>query len=136
MTEFDQTIVNFQRWEVSLRAGKKALAEGDYDEAERQLTAAMTQAGKLQSGDPRIANISCALADLYYRQNQFEKAEEQYKQVMEIWEATLGSDYEGLIPVLENYSKILHNFGRREESIAAMNKVDKIRAKQQKSCEP
>ena len=130
MCEYEQTIVNFQRWEVCLRAGKNALEAGKYEEAEKQLKTALDQASKMKSGDPRVANISCALAELYYTQKQFEKAEQYYKQVIEIWESTLGPDYQGLIVVYESYSMILANLGRNEESRALMDKVDQIKANQ------
>ncbi len=129
---FDQTIVNLNRWEVVFRVGKRALADGDLEEAEEQLLAALQDASKMGAGDPRVANINNSLAELYLKLEKYEEAETNFKQVITVWESTLGPSYTGLIDVLDNYAVALDKLGRGAEADETRDRAQKIRDEQAK----
>jgi tetratricopeptide (TPR) repeat protein len=127
--EFDQTIVNVKRWEINLRNGRKALADGDLDEAEKLLELALKEASQFNTRDPRTANIMSILAEVYSKQERYDKAAENYKNVIEILEETLGSDYEGLLEVLNKYAEARQNLDRSSEADGINQQIEAIREK-------
>ena len=83
--DFEKTLEGIQRWEVFFRTGKDALEDGDFEEAEMQLSRALKSAAKYGDNDPRLASINSALAELHVQQNNYEKAADHYSRVIGIW---------------------------------------------------
>ena len=129
MTDFDQTVSKIRRWETTLHAGRRAIEEKDYKEAENLLKKAVEQAGGLENDDPRLAKINRSFGDLFYENKKFETAEKYYKEVINVWETAFGDTYSGLVPVYENYADILGKLRKKDEAKVVAKKLAIINAK-------
>ena len=130
-------IIQEARWEKANEAGKKALQEGRYAEAEQHLTAALKQAEKFGEQDFRLATSLNHLASLYNAQGRYDEAIASYKRAVKlkpdyvyvlyslgVAHYNLGVDYEskGLydeaiasyeraVKLKPDYAKALNNLG-------------------------
>ncbi len=111
----DQTLIRRKPWERNLKAGKQAMKNGEYDEAERLLKLALTEVAKFGTDDPRAGNICGTLATLCTKQGKVAEAEHFYNEVIQIWEAAFGKDYSGLVDVFDSYAQFLYKQDRKEE---------------------
>ena len=71
-------------WERAMSEGMVAYQQGRYAEAERLFKAALEEAEKFESQDPRLAESLSALAELYSTQSQYAQAEPLYRRALAI----------------------------------------------------
>ncbi len=62
-------------WRKDLAEGTRAFEQGRYEEAERQLKAALMEVEQSGPNDPRLPNILDALAETYHARGQYAEAE-------------------------------------------------------------
>jgi tetratricopeptide (TPR) repeat protein len=90
-------------WPTSKAAGSDAVQQGRYyEEAESLLRAAIEQAEKFGSLDPRLADSLNQLAILYATQRKFTQAEPLFQRSLGVSVAALGPDHPDVAIVLRN----------------------------------
>src|SRR5262249_45134260 len=77
-------------WKDRFDAARKATEEGRFQEAEGELKAALAHAETLQPDDTRLLQTVDALAEIYYRQDNYADAETQLRRKIAIQERVLG----------------------------------------------
>ena len=93
-------------WERYQRAGVHAYKQGDYAEAEQQLTAALAEAEYLGLPDQRLTVPLTTLALVYSAQNQPEKAEPLYQRLLALRESVLGPNHLEVAACLDNLAEV------------------------------
>lgn len=89
-------------WPTYKAAGSDAVQQGRYEEAESLLRAAIAQAEKFGSLDPRLADSLNQLAILYATQRKFTQAEPLFQRSLGVSVAVLGPDHPDVAIVLRN----------------------------------
>ena len=89
-------------WPTYKAAGSDAVQQGRYEEAESLLRAAIAQAEKFGSLDPRLADSLNQLAILYATQRKFTQAEPLFQRSLGVSVAALGPDHPDVAIVLRN----------------------------------
>jgi len=103
-------------WERYNLSGQQAMSSGKSADAEQAFRLALQEAEKIGAHDPKVA-ISCVnLANCLRQQGRFADAEVLYKQAIVVKERAFGPLHKELIPVLENYAKMLRAAGRSAEA--------------------
>ncbi|MCJ7501792.1 MAG: tetratricopeptide repeat protein, partial [Acidobacteriia bacterium] len=74
-----------------MNAGRTALEERRYEEAEKQFKAALEEAEGFGPRDPRLITSLETLAELYQRQGKTAPQEPIKKRILELREGELGS---------------------------------------------
>ncbi len=115
-----------------MAAGDKAYQQGNYPEAEKQLAAALKEAGGFGPQDPRLATSLNSLAELYHAQGRYAETEPLYKRALEIVEKALGPEHRHVARSLENYAVLLRATGRSDEAAKMEARAEAIRAKHAK----
>ncbi|MFQ5929483.1 MAG: tetratricopeptide repeat protein, partial [Acidobacteriota bacterium] len=99
-------------WESAIAAGKSALRAGQYAEAEKMFLAALEEAEKLGSEDPRLAMSLENLANLYRVRGRYAAAEPLYRRLLVIREQTMGPEHPYLATSLNILGKLYHAQGK------------------------
>ncbi len=103
-------------WERYNLSGQQAMSSGKSADAEQAFRLALQEAEKLGTFDPKVA-ISCVnLANCLRQQGRYPDAEPLYKQAMVVNDKAFGPLHKELIPVLDNYAKMLRAAGRTGEA--------------------
>ncbi|HEY9731223.1 MAG TPA: tetratricopeptide repeat protein [Drouetiella sp.] len=103
-------------WERYNLSGQQAMSSGRSADAEQAFRLALQEAEKIGAHDPKVA-ISCVnLANCLRQQGRFAESEELYKKAITVKERAFGPLHKELIPVLENYAKMLRAAGRSAEA--------------------
>jgi len=103
-------------WERYNLSGQQAMSSGKAADAEQAFRLALQEAEKLGTFDPKVA-ISCVnLANCLRQQGRYPEAEALYKQAIVVKDKAFGPLHKELIPVLDNYAKLLRAAGRPGEA--------------------
>jgi CHAT domain-containing protein/Tfp pilus assembly protein PilF len=73
--------------------------------------------------DDMIAASSHGLADLYFKQKEYDRAKAQYERVLPIWQKLGGSDHQGAIAALHRLANIALNESNLGEAEALIRRV-------------
>lgn len=109
-------------WERYNIAGQQAMSQGKPIEAENQFKLALQEAEAAGANDPRIPQSLNNLANCYRQQGKFADAEPVYQRAIDIKSRLSGPVSPDLVPILENYAKMLRAANRPAEA-------DKMEAK-------
>ena len=103
-------------WERYNVAGQQALSAGKAGEAERHFQLALTEAEKEGSFCAKVATSCINLANTYRQQGKYLEAEPLYQRAIIAKEKGVGPLHKDMVPVLENYAKMLKAAGRTAEA--------------------
>jgi len=101
-----------QEWEKNISAGRKAVQQVDYAEAERLFLAALEEAEKLGLQDPRLATSLLALGEVYHFQGRHAQAEPLYQRSLAIREKSLGPEHPDVAGSLNDLALLYEDQGR------------------------
>jgi tetratricopeptide (TPR) repeat protein len=108
-------------WERYNVAGQQALSAGKADDAVRHFQLALQEAEKEGLINPKVATSLINLANTYRQQGKYAEAEPLYQRAIQVKEKSVGPLHKEMVPVLENYAKMLRAAGRVSEA----EKLDK-----------
>lgn len=103
-------------WERYNVAGQQAMTQGRFGEAESSFKMALQEAETMGDKSPQLPQSLNNLANCYRQQGRFEDAEPLYKRALEIKTRQVGQFSNDLIPILENYAKMLRASGKEREA--------------------
>jgi tetratricopeptide (TPR) repeat protein len=103
-------------WERYNIAGQQALSAGKPLDAETQFKLAIQEAESMGPNEPKIATSMSALANAYRQQGKYADAEPMYKKAVETMSRIKGPTCQELIPIYDNYAKMLRAAGRGPEA--------------------
>jgi tetratricopeptide (TPR) repeat protein len=103
-------------WQTYKAAANAAAEQGRYEEAENLLGAAIEQAERLGSLDPRVADSLNQLAILYASQHKFTQAEPLFQRSLGISVAALGPDHPDVAIILRNMGILKASLGDYAEA--------------------
>jgi tetratricopeptide (TPR) repeat protein len=103
-------------WERYNLGGQQAANQGNWAEAERSFKMALQEAEGLGLKDPRLPLTLVNLANCFRQTGRFPDAEPLYKRALEVKTKQVGPLHNDLVPILENYSKMLRASGREKEA--------------------
>jgi tetratricopeptide (TPR) repeat protein len=103
-------------WERYNVAGQQALSAGKAQEAERHFQLALQEAEKEGPHCAKVTTSLVNLANTYRQQGKYVEAEPLYQRAIQAKEKSVGPLHKELIPVLENYAKMLKASGRGAEA--------------------
>jgi tetratricopeptide (TPR) repeat protein len=107
---------DFTMWERYNVGGQQAMTQGRWADAERDFKLALAEAEKGGAKDPHLPTSLNALANCYRQQGRFAEAEPLYKRALEVKTAQVGPFSSELIPIYENYAKMLRASGKEQEA--------------------
>ncbi len=116
-------------YDATMAAGKEALDQGRYAEAEKLLLAAVGEAESFGPQDVRLGASLNSLALLYNAQGKYAEAEPLFKRSLSIWEKALGPDHPNVATTLENYAGLLRETAREGEADKLEARAKAIRSK-------
>lgn len=105
------------------------MSSGKAAEAEQAFRLALLEAEKLGTFDAKVAISAINLANCLRQQGRYAEAEPLYKQAITVKERAFGPLHSELIPVLENYAKMLRAAGRSAEADKMDHKAKAIFAR-------
>lgn len=103
----------FERYNV---AGQQAMSQGKQSDAEKHFRLAVTEAETFGDKDPRLATALNNLANCLRAQGRYEESDPIYQRAIQAKEKSDGPFHEGLVSILENYSKMLRANGKTAEA--------------------
>jgi tetratricopeptide (TPR) repeat protein len=112
------TLSNDQRWKAEQDAGQKAIEQGLYSQAAHSFQAAIAEAEKFGSTDPRLAQSIVGIAEAYLLQGNSAAAERQFQQALSIYEKTAGPDNPNVATVLNSLATVQRLRGHYAEATA------------------
>ena len=77
-------------WEGLINAGRTALQQDEFSDAERHFEQALETAEKFPPGDPRLGRSLNNLAAVYYKQKDYDRAEPLMRRSLSVLEEALG----------------------------------------------
>lgn len=89
-------------WQTSYQSGVQAYREGNYVEAEKQFSSALSAAEELNADDGVLMSTLNSLWDVYQRQGKYAQAEPLLRRVLELNEKSLGADHPNVAASLNN----------------------------------
>ena len=114
-------------WDQYANAGRAALEERRFAEAEKHLRAALAEAEGFGSSDPRLITSLEALLDLYRRQGLKAPQEPPMKRLLEVREGQLGYAHPDLVPDLMNLAWLYQERGKPGEALPLLTRALEIR---------
>jgi tetratricopeptide (TPR) repeat protein len=99
-------------WETYMYRAEKAFRQGDYDDAENSVEAALEKAEQFGPEDPRLAASLNNLAFLYHTQGRYAEAEPLYRRALTVKEKTLGTDHPTVASSLNNLANLYNAQGK------------------------
>lgn len=114
-------------WDELANAGHAALAERRYDEAVRQLKAALDEAEGFGPRDPRLVTSLRNLAEVYHRQGKLLQQEPLRKRMLELKEDELGPSHPDLIPSLLELAGLYQQLQKPAKAEPLFRRVLEIR---------
>jgi tetratricopeptide (TPR) repeat protein len=103
-------------WKKYTKAGRTASEQGHYAEAEKMFLAAIQVAEGVGPRNPRLAPSLDNLAELYYAQGKYAKAETLFKRALAVNGKVLGPEHRGLIMSLHHLALLYWAQGRYTEA--------------------
>lgn len=116
-------------WERYNTLGQQAMSQGKPVDAEAQFTLALQEAEKAGPNDPRIVTSLNNLGNCFRQQGKFPQAEPMYQRAIEVCSRVKGPLSPEMVPILENYAKMLRAAGREAEAQKTEAKARAIFAK-------
>ena len=110
-------------WERYNVAGQQALSAGKQQDAERHFQLALTEAEKEGPFCAKVATSLVNLANTYRQQGKYAEAEPLYQRAIVAKEKGVGPLHKEMIPIFENYAKMLKAAGRTAEAEKMEKKV-------------
>ena len=117
-------------WDGLINAGREALRQNAFSEAERYFEDALELAENFPQGDPRLGRSLNNLAALYYKQEDYDRAEPLMRRSLAVLEETLGPDDADVAQTKKNLAAIYYlqeNFTDAEplliESLATLEDI-------------
>jgi tetratricopeptide (TPR) repeat protein len=116
-------------WERYNVGGQQAMTQGKMADAENSFKMALQEAEGFGVNDARLPQTLNNLANCYRQQGKFKDAEPLYQRALEIKTKQVGPLSGDLIPVMDNYAKMLRASGREQEADKLDQKARAIFAK-------
>ncbi|MCH7539770.1 MAG: tetratricopeptide repeat protein [Proteobacteria bacterium] len=124
-----QATARHSAWKAYMADGAQAYRQGDYAEAEKQLTAALEKAEKFALKDLRLAASLNNLAELYWTQGRYGEAEPLFKRALESGEGAMGPEHPARAMTLNNLAELYRVQGRHAEAEPLYRRALAIREK-------
>jgi tetratricopeptide (TPR) repeat protein len=102
-------------WERYNLMAQTAMNQGKPQEAETLFRNAVTEAESFDAKDPRLASTLNNLGNCLRNQGKYPDAEQCYKRALEVRQKAIGPLHMDLVPIYENYAKMLRAAGREAE---------------------
>ena len=103
-------------WEGFIQAGRAALQQQNYSEAESHFEDALEAAERFQSNDPRLGKSYNNLAAVYYAQEDYGRAEPLMRRALEQLRESLGPDNTEVAQTMKNLAALYYLQGNRTEA--------------------
>ncbi len=116
-------------WEEYNDAGREAMEQARYAEAEELYLAALKEAESFGGQDTRLVRPLNDLAELYRVQGKYAEAEPLFQRSLAIREKALGREHPHVAIILENYASLLREMDRNEEAEKLEERARAIRGK-------
>lgn len=107
-------------WEGLINAGRTALQQENFSEAERHFEAALEAAERFPSGDPRLGKSYNNLAAVYYAQEDYERAEPLMRRALAQLRETIGPENTDVAQTMKNLAALYYLQGNRSEAEALL----------------
>ncbi len=107
-------------WEGLINAGRNALQQKKFSEAERHFESALEAAENFPSGDARLGKSYNNLAAAYYAQEDFERAEPLMRRALAALRETLGPENTEVAQTMKNLAALYYLQGNRSEAEALL----------------
>jgi tetratricopeptide (TPR) repeat protein len=99
-----------------INAGRAALQQDDFTEAERHFEQALETAEKFSPGDPRLGRSLNNLAAVYYKQQAYDRAEPLMRRSLSVLEEALGPSNADVAQTKKNLAAIYYLQGNYDEA--------------------
>ena len=116
-------MINDAVWTTYTELGCAAYEQGNLPLAEKMFDAALEEAQKLGSEDPRLATSFNNLALVYQKQGQSRKAAPLYKRALAVYDRARGVSRRHLASTLDNLAELYFNQGDLVKARALYRKV-------------
>lgn len=93
-------------WQTLFDAGKSAVQQKNYPEAQTQLTAALKNAEAYGPNDHRVLLTVCQLGQLYAKQGQYGQSRQMYERALNIDRGVNPNDYNAVCTDLRNLAHV------------------------------
>jgi tetratricopeptide (TPR) repeat protein len=103
-------------WDRYNMGGQRAMTQGQLIEAESQFKMAVLEAEKFGRDDPRLPMTLNNLGNCLRQQGKYPEAEPVYHKALEIKTRQVGPFSIELIPIMENYARLLRAFDKEAEA--------------------
>jgi tetratricopeptide (TPR) repeat protein len=103
-------------WEGFIQAGRAALQQQNYSEAESHFEDALEAAERFQSNDPRLGKSYNNLAAVYYAQEDYGRAEPLMRRALDQLRESLGPDNTEVAQTMKNLAALYYLQGNRTEA--------------------
>ena len=107
-------------WEGLINAGRNALQQQNFSEAERHFESALETAESFPSGDARLGKSYNNLAAVYYAQEDYERAEPLMRRALAQLRETLGPENTEVAQTMKNLAALYYLQGNRSEAEALL----------------
>jgi tetratricopeptide (TPR) repeat protein len=116
-------------WEKFRQAGAKAIAEENYFVAQAMWSAALEEAKDFKIDDPRLSATLENLAEVYWQQLKYDKAEPLCKRILQISENVLGLNHPDVSLAACNLALVCERQGKHIEAAILYQQVLATREK-------
>ncbi len=103
-------------WDRYMVAAQLAYGQEHYDEAEKQVKAALEYAKHFWPNDPRTAKSLGFLGQIYRAQGKDADAEKPFKEALAIWKEVFGPERVDLVVPLEDLAQLYQDEGKYAEA--------------------
>ncbi len=103
-------------WDRYMVAAQLAYGRGHYDEAEKQVKAALEYAKSFWSNDPRTAKSLGFLGVIYRAQGKDADAEKPFKEALAIWKEVFEPERAELVVPLDDLAQLYQDEGKYAEA--------------------
>jgi len=110
-------------WEGLITAGRNALQQKSYVEAENHFEAALEEAERFSSSDPRLGRSYNNLAAVYYAQKDYERAEPLMRRALAQLRDSQGPRDTEVAQTMKNLAALYYLQGNRSEAEALLKQA-------------
>lgn len=115
-----------EAWEGLITAGRAALQQQNYAEAERHFESALETAESFSSDDPRLGKSFNNLAAVYYAQEDYARAEPLMRRALGQLREALGPENTEVAQTMKNLAALYFLQGNRSEAEALLKQALEI----------
>ncbi|CAN5377453.1 hypothetical protein BH10CYA1_BH10CYA1_20710 [soil metagenome] len=116
-------------WELYRTAAAKATEVENYFLAQALWLAALDEAKDYRFDDPRLSLTLESLAEVYWKQLKYDKAEPLCKRLLQIWESVLGGEHADVAVAANNLAMLCERQGKHVEAAILYQQVLTINEK-------